>query len=323
MTIQQPRAGHGSKRLLISLLIAVLLHATAFIMLQWVFTLKQEETPDYSGPIYVTFEDLKPAPVRAPATAPTEVREETAAPAAVQEQETTQSPEKPRAFIEAPVRIDAGKASRTAPPEVFRKSQYPPTTQQAAKEEPVQGISDITTPKVEQETIPFGTDVPVTEETPEQKPAIPPEFLEKKEEQKPLLFNVNRLDTMLKEKKNEQVMAEGETSKTAESTAGGEASTQKGPVITWEEPGEKRFLQSKIERPVVPEWVKQEGLNLSVVVSFAVTPDGHTIPIKVEQSSGYTDVDSSVLDAVRKLKFNPVSVERNVIGRINYLIKTR
>jgi TonB family protein len=319
MTIQQSRAGHGSKRLLISLLIAVLLHGTAFIVVQWVFTLKQEETPDYSGPIYVTFEDFEPPPV----PAPTEVREAPAAPAAVQKQETAKSPEKPRTFIEAPVKIDAGKASRTASPEVFRRSQYPPTTQKAAKEEPVKGITDITTPKTEQEPVPFGTDVPVTEETPEQKPAIPPKFLEKEEEEKSSILNTERLKTALEERKNEQIIAEGEASKAAESTAGGEASSQKRPVITWEEPGEERVLQSKIEHPVVPEWVKEEGLNLSVVVSFAVMPDGHTISLKVERSSGYSDVDSSVLDAVRKLKFNPVSVEKNVIGRINYLIKTR
>jgi len=73
----------------------------------------------------------------------------------------------------------------------------------------------------------------------------------------------------------------------------------------------------------VPEWVKKEVLDLIVEVSFSVTPEGHTISLRVERSSGYTDVDASVLDSVRKLRFNPVRESRDVRGTVSYFISTK
>ncbi|UCB45689.1 MAG: TonB family protein [Spirochaetota bacterium] len=317
MTTKERDAGQGSKRILMSMSFAILLHGIAFIMVQWILPLKPDEIPDFSGPLYVTFEDFEPEPVAAPAKAEAVI--ETAAPDVIQEQEV--QPE-PRTFVEAPVKIDAGKTPETVLPQVFRNLQYPPTTQRVTEEKPVAGISEIETPEVEHETVPFGIDTPVTEETSESQPAIPPKFLETEEEQKPLLFDMARLDDALQEKEDEQVIA-GEGAESAEQAVGGDVASQKGPIITWEKPGEKRVLLSEVKLPDIPLWVKEEGLNLGVVVSFAVTPEGHTTSLKVERSSGYSDVDSSVLDAVRKLKFNPVSVEKNVLGRINYVIKTR
>ena len=211
-------AGQGSKRILMSMLFALLLHGIAFIMVQWVLPLKAEEVPDFSGPLYVTFEDFEPEPIAAPAKAEAVI--ETAAPDDIQEQEVAPK-EEPRTFIEAPVKIDSGKAQRTTLPEAFRSLKQPPTTQRVIEETPFAGISTIETPEVEHETVPFGIDAPETEEIVESEPVIPPRFLKTSEEEQPLLLNMKKLDDAFQVEEEEQVIA-GAGTETAESAATGD-----------------------------------------------------------------------------------------------------
>jgi TonB family protein len=69
--------------------------------------------------------------------------------------------------------------------------------------------------------------------------------------------------------------------------------------------------------------VQQEGLSPKVMVSFEVTPQGLTKSLKVETSSGYSDVDAAVLEVVRKLKFNPIKDDKVVRGWYYIRIETR
>lgn len=320
---------HGGRRLSISLIIALLLHGIAFIVVQWLIPLTPEEELEYTGPLYVTIEEYEPEIVKAepeitevtvPAqqTAPSAASIEAAAP-----EETVRSA-RPRTII--PQAVERPEPSLSTPPEYIQRPTVPHTTQPAEEERIIEGIRRVIIP-AEEEKLPAGLEVPTLEESSE--PAtLPPEFLDV-EEEKPLHFNLSRLDEALvtDQEMDSEAAAVDEGGRVAPGTptgaAGSDAASPGAPVITWEEEGHKRVLLSPINRPEIPSWVEQEGLNLRVLVSFAVTPEGHTTSLRVERSSGYSDVDASILETVRKLRFNPVATDRNVLGRIDYLIRAR
>ncbi len=142
------------------------------------------------------------------------------------------------------------------------------------------------------------------------------------EGERSLTFNMDQLDAAIEESRD-QAAAGGEPEA---GIKGGdqEARREAGiPDIIWDDASRGRRLLSSGGRPVIPEWVKREGLDLIVEVSFSVTPEGHTFSLKVERSSGYTDVDASVLDSIRKLRFNPVREGREVRGMVSYFISTK
>jgi TonB family protein len=141
------------------------------------------------------------------------------------------------------------------------------------------------------------------------------------DEDEQLAFNMESLDKALEEG------GEGDTGgPVTDTTTGGRTSKRRGtgaPNITWEKGSQGRQLLSPGEKPRIPEWVKREGLDLKVEISFSVTPDGHTTSLMVNRSSGYPDVDASVIESVRKLRFNPIDEERGVArGKISYIIST-
>ena len=94
--------------------------------------------------------------------------------------------------------------------------------------------------------------------------------------------------------------------------------------VVWNEPdaGTGRQVLSS-PAPKVPRWVSTQGLTLSVVASFTLTPEGIVSGAKVEQSSGYTDVDAAVVDAIRRWRFTAAKTTRTIRGTIPYLIKAR
>jgi TonB family protein len=69
--------------------------------------------------------------------------------------------------------------------------------------------------------------------------------------------------------------------------------------------------------------VADQGLALSVAVSFAVAPDGVVAQARVTRSSGYSDVDAAVLEAVRRWRFRAAETKRTVRGSIPYTIRAR
>ena len=76
-------------------------------------------------------------------------------------------------------------------------------------------------------------------------------------------------------------------------------------------------------QPKLPSWVSQQGLALFVKVAFTVLPDGIVGGAVIEQSSGYADVDASVIEAIRKCLFNAVPGSAPVKGTIPYTVKLR
>ena len=75
--------------------------------------------------------------------------------------------------------------------------------------------------------------------------------------------------------------------------------------------------------PHIPAWVGAQGLPLSVDVNFTLGPDGVMAAVSVWKSSGYADVDSALIDAIRSWRFSAANTSIPVIGHIHYLINIR
>jgi TonB family protein len=94
-------------------------------------------------------------------------------------------------------------------------------------------------------------------------------------------------------------------------------------VIVWDDASSERMLTHAGPDPKIPLWVQKEGLTLKSAISFAVTPEGHTTSVQIRISSGYSDVDTALLNAVRKMKFNPEPSNKRVTGTITYIISPK
>jgi TonB family protein len=94
--------------------------------------------------------------------------------------------------------------------------------------------------------------------------------------------------------------------------------------VVWDKPAANvgRTLVST-PAPKLPPWVGAQGLTLSVTVAFTLQPDGVMAAVTLEKSSGYADVDSALIDAIRRWRFNAAKVTTSVGGKIPYIIKTR
>jgi TonB family protein len=92
--------------------------------------------------------------------------------------------------------------------------------------------------------------------------------------------------------------------------------------IEWARPEQGRETIST-PAPTVPAWVSREGLRLQVAVVFLLTADGLLRNVEVERSSGYSDVDAAVLEALRRWSFRPAPGSRDVSGRVRYSIIPR
>ncbi len=347
----------NQRRMAFSIAIALFIHAGIFVTFQYGIRPHPEELPEYSGPITVTLyestEQMRATEAQAavqkavvqPEKVP-EIRHESVqkTPDAVRKTEkrteplqkstqpyesgTAKAPEdilaKPRETagplpvpvqerrlgaegpVEESLNVPSGGIQAPtrglSPREVKPSQQAAPSTQTAGT--------------AASGTIPAATgEKPVSEEAPKPKFSFPPV----EQEEKPLSLDMNRLEQAL-EKTTTATTEETQQKTTA--TEPGTSSTG-APSIEWEDARRGRTLLSSPALPVIPEWVKREGLNLSVMVSFEVTPQGHTTTLNVKQSSGYSDVDSAVLEAVRKLRFNPIADNRNVRGVIRYIISAR
>lgn len=94
--------------------------------------------------------------------------------------------------------------------------------------------------------------------------------------------------------------------------------------VVWDEPDAakgRELLSAPL--PKLPPRVQEEGLTLSMKVSFTVTPGGVVALARVIRSSGYADVDAAVLEAVRRWRFTSAETTRTVSGTIPYTIRAR
>src|SRR5208283_2487696 len=93
--------------------------------------------------------------------------------------------------------------------------------------------------------------------------------------------------------------------------------------VVWDQPdaNKGRVLLSRVD-PKLPSWVSKQGLTLSVTISFVLMPDGVVSIASMARSSGYADVDSAFIDAIRRWKFTAAKDAGPVTGLIPYVVKS-
>jgi periplasmic protein TonB len=317
------------KRFALAAALALVFHAAVFLAFQYLLPLRVETLPEYGGPITVTIGENEAA-----AAAPAEVDAGVPNPPARSE---TRPPEAPRA--------EAGSPSVTAaaakPPRPVVESREVPKTFEPAPPErlpeikplPVQPPS-VKIPEMGEradKSLPFKPETKVEEP---QSSVDLSKYDEASLKTKPVAPAVSSPSAEVKgsSKGSSQSGREGgepatgQTSRgqgAAPGTGGAGASSAGSPLITWANAGQQRKLLSPAPPPDIPQWVKKEGIDLKVIVTFDVTPEGQTTGVFTAQSSGYPDVDAAVLDSVRKMKFNPAQGAGISRGTVNYIIRTR
>jgi TonB family protein len=75
--------------------------------------------------------------------------------------------------------------------------------------------------------------------------------------------------------------------------------------------------------PKIPAWVAKQGLTLLVSVSFTLRADGVVSAVIVDKSSGYADVDSAVVDAIRRWRFTAATGTASIKGEIPFKITSK
>jgi len=318
----------NSRRITVSVFFALFIHCIVFIGIQYGIGLHPEELPEYSGPITVTLYDSSRAMSMRQEAAEVQVENETVLPESkpvqYKEYKTVYGTESVITSQMAQQEKAAGPPLQKAQGTLAEEQQFLDT--QGVTDE----VRDLTAGAPAREPAAEGAGdhekgvvaesvMPGEEETSKDRFVFPP--LEEEKEQ-PLAFDLERLDQALeKSKTSGPVASERETADELQIEAG--APGTELTEIIWDDAKSGRKLLSPAGKPEIPEWVKREGLDLTVKVSFEVTPQGHTVLIRVKKSSGYSDVDASILEAVRKLRFNPIREQKNVRGTVSYIISTR
>lgn len=316
------------ERLVISVFLAILAHFVLLLVLQLVLKFERSRIPEYSGPLYVTLgETPDVVPVIEKAQEPKQLPRMEREQPRVEQQPTEQA------------RPEQGSESAGLPR--IRSVPTPQTTQETP-ERPRTGLrflEPVETPSSDERYLPPEQEAyqmpPAQAQTsrqpvPAQEVPAPRQSEVRPQEgpDQPSVLDLRRLDSSL---------AQTDTSTGTESGSreGGPASQpatgaesivaqegREGIVILWDDPSQGRE-PTYTPRPQIPAWVSKQGLRLQVVVSFVLTPQGVLREVKVEQGSGYSDVDAAVLEALRRWKFRPVSSTRTVTGRVPYTIIPR
>ena len=324
------------ERVLLSLMVAILIHVVIFLIFPYIIKLGNRELPHYSGPIYVNIEEVPSITTKV-----TEKRELPEKPVETKPVET--KPEITKA--EKSKEITASKVSESATANkgigAIGKTSETPSLQSLVREPAVEKVSKSLS----------GESIFKSEEA-------SPRYVEKREVNVPLAPSGERKEVKTEklpvpEENEKENLALGEstysnldkllkkTSTNKATSTSGEAGALSGATtesgkgidttgtvgesvenvrIQWEEPSQGR-KPIYTPKPRIPKWVSEQGLELEVTAFFVLRPEGIVSSITLERSSGYSDVDSAITEAIRRWRFQPVASERNVFGRITYVIK--
>jgi TonB family protein len=327
--------------MLISIVIALAIHSLVFVVVHFGIPAQPEELEEYSGPLTVTLDipdEMSGVAQGIDRGRESESMFEAELPAEVDVPQTETAADTARSALPEKVQPETRKSipPETGHPEIVEEKQVAKVQRRDTgieKSEELLQKGGAQEDYWEQFDV-VGRDSEL--ESAEQKPTIDTVWEESEvkkmgpvfpsppdqEGERSLTFNMDQLDAAIEESRD-QAGAGGEPEA---GLKGGDLKARREagiPDIIWDDASRGRRLLSSGGRPTIPEWVKKEGLDLIVEVSFSVTPEGHTISLRVERSSGYTDVDASVLDSVRKLRFNPVLESRDVRGTVSYFISTK
>jgi TonB family protein len=311
------------ERLFVSVFLAILVHFILLLVLQLVLKLEHTRVPEYSGPLYVTLgETPEVAPVIEKAQEPKQLPKLEQEQPQV-EQTATDLADQASAAANLPHLRPAPDTTQepTARPRTglrFLDSEQPPSSdepflppdREAFQSPPAQ------TQELKEPVPDLGTPVPGQSEVRPQE-----------DSDQPSVLDLRSLDSSLSQTSSTGTESGSREGAPASTSKTGTQSTsvqegREGIVILWDDPSQGRE-PTYTPRPQIPAWVSQQGLRLQVVVSFVLTPQGVLRDVRVEQGSGYSDVDAAVLEALRRWKFRPVSSTRTVVGRVPYSIIPR
>ncbi|MFC2061648.1 energy transducer TonB [Elusimicrobiota bacterium] len=59
-------------------------------------------------------------------------------------------------------------------------------------------------------------------------------------------------------------------------------------------------------RPKYPAWAEEKGIEGEVKLKFWVSPEGFVTSVELEKTSGYPDLDSRAIEAIKKYLFSPL-----------------
>jgi TonB family protein len=291
-------------RLTVSVVFSVVVYAALFLVFQFVVVFPSAKPDPYSGPIFVNIEipDVLPAPVKTVIETKVDKTKE----------------EKAIGPVTDAVTEKKADAKKDAPP-IAKKD----TTMAAVKDKATVTKKETTVKDVNTTSEVKAVDKVTTDTTAVTDNGTVPvnkaddAKASKVEESAISKDNLSALDKALDKKDTK----EGNAASSGDKTGDKNASSSKGdatPLIQWEDNKDRKPLS--MAKPVIPDWVAKQGVRLSVLAAFTLTPQGFLTGIKVEKSSGYTDVDANVVDALRKWKFEAVGGSVNVKGRVTYII---
>ncbi|MCW3053938.1 MAG: TonB family protein [Chthonomonadales bacterium] len=91
----------------------------------------------------------------------------------------------------------------------------------------------------------------------------------------------------------------------------------KAPVFTAAQP-----LDSSQPKPSIPDDLRSDAIDKTVVIEFTVGEDGAPMAVKAVQSTGNDELDRRALDAARKWRFKPATRDgQPVVGRVRLSIE--
>jgi TonB family protein len=315
------------ERLVVSVFLAILVHFILLLVLQLMLQLERSRIPEYSGPLYVTLgETPEEAPVIEKAEEPRQLP-----PMERVQPQVEQSSAEPAEQAQGNVASSLPLLRPAPSPETSRESTSPPHTGLRFLDKPETPSSNEPYLPPEQEAYQSPPAPAQSQRQPAPAESVPAprqsEIRPAEESEQPSVLDFRRLDSSLAQSDDTGSRSGSrEGGPAAQPSTGAPATSaqegREGIVIQWDDPSQGRE-PTYTPRPQIPQWVSEQGLRLQVVVSFELTPQGVLRDVKVEQGSGYSDVDAAVLEALRRWKFRPVSSNRTVTGRVPYTIIPR
>ena len=318
-------------RFLIGLSASIILHILIFIIFQYIISFNIEKPKEFRGSITVTLEKVVPEEGMIKNTA---VQKKSVAPTyKTEESETVQKVVKEEVQKPIPQRKSAPSQS------ISKNVVKAPNLLRNKPSNPIHKYSESSTGEVEVNLRKGEVKTLSREEA--RVPVIPQGVKEKEKEkplpfqpgveveQAPLAFNVGELENKNTEASSgiknalagEQINLQTKKAKEIEGVEG--ESVKSNSMIEWEKGAQIRKVISMGPKPHLPDWVKKEGLKLKVTLVFKVTPNGYVTDVNVSKSSGYSDVDASVIESVRRIVFQPVNSDRADTGKITYIIELK
>ena len=308
------------QRVTVSILLAVLIHAAVLLLAQLFVRLAPERMPEYSGPLIVTLQDTPVTPVlerveerqaQAAAQARAQPVPEATAPAAPRVEPRPQPQAQPAPQQPAP--------QQPAPAQAVTQPERPPQgTRQVVPAEPLGTLP----PVAPEDTTPYAPQT-FTQPLADQGPirAAPADAAAAQQQAPPL--DTSRLDSAIGQPDAGASSAvPAGPSGVASGTPGTSPGTVEGFQIEWQNPSEGRQVVQSAQ-PEIPAWVSREGLRLRVAVSFVLQPSGYLRDIRIAASSGYSDVDTAVVSALRRWRFSASPGAPDVRGEVTYRIIPR